>query len=141
MKKTISLIIVATILLSLGSQAFASTKIENADITPMWATLVNVSASLSINSLGIATCSGAMGLNDNSGDYKSRLIIELQKLDSFGYWNTIASWSKEGGVVCANDTYRAVSSGTYRVKSTGEVYDSDGNFIESGTAVSLKRTY
>lgn len=141
MKKTLSLIIATILLLSLGVQSFAATKPEPADITPMWTTLVNVSANLSIDSIGVATCSGTMGLNSSTSDYKSRLILELQKLDSSGYWNTISSWSKDGGVMCTNDAYRAVSRGTYRVKATGEVYDSDGNFIESGTAISLKRIY
>lgn len=141
MKKTLSLIIVTILLLSLGVQSFAATQPEPAVITPMWTTLVNVSANLSIDSIGVATCSGTMGLNSSTSSYKSRLILELQKLDSSGYWNTITSWSKAGGVMCTNDAYRAVSRGTYRVKATGEVYDSDGNFIESGTAISLKRIY
>ncbi len=42
---------------------------------------------------------------------------------------------------CANEQFRAVSKGTYRLSVTGKVYNSSGNLIETETINSISRTY
>jgi len=141
MKKTISLIIVLTILFSFSTQALATNEkaTEEFEITPMWINLMTLSASIKIDSLGIATCTSNM--TQSLSDGTSKLIMNLQKLNSDNNWVTIATWTKEGSMKCINSTYRAVSKGTYRLSATGKVYDSSGNFIESGTTNSISKTY
>jgi|GEM_PF-2192583 len=52
-----------------------------------------------------------------------------------------ATWTKEGTTKCVNTTYKTVSKGTYRLSITGKVYNSYGNFIESGTTNSISKMY
>jgi len=140
MKKTISLIIVITILLSLGAQAMAATNDKIADeISPMYIHLMTLSAYVEIDESGLARCTS--NLTQGLSDGTSELIMKLQKLNSYDKWETIATWTKEGTMKCTNVTYRQVSEGTYRLSTTGVVYDSSGEFIESDTVNSISKTY
>ena len=138
MKKTIGLIIVITILLSLGVQAVATTN-EPEDISPMYINLMTLSAYMEIEESGLARCTS--NLTQSLSDGSSELIMKLQKLNSYDRWETIATWTKEGTMKCTNVTYRQVSKGTYRLSTTGVVYNSSGEFIESGTVNSISKTY
>nr|WP_312576498.1 hypothetical protein [Sedimentibacter sp.] len=138
MKKTISLIMVLTILLSFGLKATAVEK-GTIDISPMWTNLITLGTTLSIDSSGQATCTGNM--TQNLTDGTCILVMNLQKLDSNNSWNTIATWTKKGSTKCVNTTYKNISKGTYRLSLTGKVYNSYGNFIESGTINSINKTY
>lgn len=136
MKKTISLIIVITILLSLGAQTMAAT---NDKISPMYIHLMTLSAYVEIDESGLARCTS--NLTQGLSDGTSELIMKLQKLNSYDKWETIATWTKEGTMKCTNVTYRQVSEGTYRLSTTGVVYDKSGEFIESDTVNSISKTY
>lgn len=136
MKKIISLTILCIILFSFGLLAYAD-KIDT-EITPLWTNLNSVTSSLSIDSYGIATCDGTMVHNKSGGT--CILVMNLQKYSN-NAWSTITTWTAEGNLSCYNEEYRAVTRGTYRLVVTGKVYDSYGNFIESGSATSISKTY
>lgn len=140
MKKTISFIIAITILLSLGVQALAATneKIPK-EISPMYINLMSISAYMEIDESGLARCTS--NLTQSLSDGTSELVMKLQKLNSYDRWETIATWTKEGTMKCTNVTYRQVTKGTYRLSTTGVVYDSSGSFIESDTVNSISKTY
>jgi len=139
MKKILSLIIVMTFLLSIGTQSIVvADDISSREISPSYVSLMGVSSYLDIDSLGIATCTAKV--SQRLSDGSCEMIMKLQKLNS-GDWDTIATWSKEGTTACVSTKYRAVSSGTYRLYVIGKAYDSSGNFIESGTVYSINVTY
>jgi len=138
MRKIISLIMLLIILLSFGLQATAAES-GTIDISPMWTNLITLGTTLSIDSSGKATCTGNMTQNLSNGTCV--LVMNLQKLDSNNTWYTIATWTKEGTTKCVNTTYKTVSKGTYRLSVTGKVYNSYGNFIESGTTNSISKIY
>ncbi|MGD9569516.1 MAG: hypothetical protein AB7V48_14595 [Sedimentibacter sp.] len=139
MKRVVGLIIVMSILLTFGMQAYASDEKIAGEISPMYINLMSLSSYLDIDKLGIAACTA--NLTQSLSDGSCKLIMNLQKLDSDGKWSTIATWTKEGVMKCVNSQYRAVSRGKFRLSVTGEVYDSNGNFIESGVVNSITKTY
>ncbi len=139
MKKILSLIIVMSILLSMGVQSFAAVnEIHSGEISPRYISLMSIASGLDIDSLGIAECKANM--SHRSSDGSCKLTMKLQKSNSSS-WSTIATWSKEGTYTCENSKLRAVSSGTYRLCVIGKVYDSSGNFVESETIYSPTKTY
>jgi hypothetical protein len=139
MKKIIGLIIVMSILLTFEMQAYAADEKPAGEISPMYINLMSLSSHLDIDKLGIAGCTA--NLTQSLSDGSCKLIMNLQKLDSDEKWSTIATWTKEGVMKCANVQYRAVSRGKFRLSVTGEIYDNNGNFIESGTVNSITKTY
>lgn len=139
MKKIIGLVILCTILFAFGLQAYAvdSSNID-IEVTPQWVNLKSVSSYLEIDNLGIATCIGRVSHSSVGGTCK--LIMNLQKFSN-NQWNTIYTWTTVGDSYSYNEAYRAVTKGTYRLVVTGIVYDSNGNFIESGSATSINKKY
>ncbi|WP_312814008.1 hypothetical protein [Sedimentibacter sp.] len=140
MKKILSLIIIMSIILSFSTQALASAyEMPEEEISPMYIHLMVLSASLKINNLGVATCGADM--TQNLGTGSCELIMTLQKLNSDDTWSNVYSWTKTGVKSCIDSQSRAVSKGTYRLFVTGNIYDSDGNFVEAGTIYSMTKTY
>lgn len=139
MKKIVGLIVLLSILLALGSQAFASTQDVDSEISPMYIHLMTLSSSLDIDKLGIATCTAK--LVQNLSDGSSELIMNLQKLNADNTWSSVHIWTKTGEKTCSDSQYKLVSKGTYRLFVTSKIYDSDGKFVESGTIYSINRTY
>lgn len=140
MKKIFVLIIILTIVVSFGTHSFAtSNEMTTPIITPMYINISTFAASLEIDNLGIATCEGI--LTHRLYDGSCELIMKLQKLGTDKSWNTIATWTAEGSLKCADFQYRAVSRGTYRVAVTAKVYNSSGNLTEEQTVYSISDTY
>jgi len=140
MKKILTLIVVLIILLSFGTQSLAAiNEIPGTIIRPMYTNILYLGATLEIDSLGIATCSGTITQNISEGSCE--LVMKMQKLDTDKSWDTIATWTKEGLGRSSDTQYRAVSRGTYRIYVTGKVYNSSGTLIETQTAYSVTKTY
>lgn len=140
MKRIISLVILIIILSSFSMNIFATTDESlTEEVSPMYIHIMTLSAYIGIDKLGIATCSANMTQGLSSGSCE--LIMNLQKLNSDNSWNTIATWTKEGIMKCANEQFRAVSKGTYRLSVTGKVYNGSGNLIETEIVNSISRTY
>lgn len=118
-------------------QAFGSQ--IGSEIKLQWVDLNLVSSYLNIDDLGIATCTGTT--KQGSSDNTCKLVMNLQKQNEKKGWDTIATWSKDGTTRCIKETRKAVTKGTYRLTVIGKVYDSKGNFIESGSEISVNKTY
>lgn len=138
MKRILFITIVTILLLSFSMQASAETEIRTKEVTPMWTNIMNISAYLSIDSSGTATCSS--DLIQSLSDGSSALVMNLQKLNS-GKWSTIATWTKIGSIECSNIAYEDVAEGTYRLSVTGKVYNSLGVLTETATIYSTTKTY
>ena len=70
-----------------------------------------------------------------------QVTLILQML-SHGKWEDIKTWTASGEHTITMTKYYYISqTGTYRVKSITEVYDSDGNYIESATRISASESY
>jgi hypothetical protein len=143
MKKIIIISLVSIILIFSAFPVYAGDTAnpgtEN-KIAPRFTAILSMSAGLSIDSWGKATCSGFVTPQSNS--YTSVLTVSLQKSTSSG-WSTIKSWTGSGvgfaGVVIEGHHY--VASGKYRVCSTAKVYDSSGTLLEMESFYSAERTY
>lgn len=109
-------------------------------ISPQFTAILSMSAGLSINSSGKATCAGSVTPSNDT--YTADMTVSLEKSTGNG-WSTIKSWTGSGtgyfGVVI--DAYYYVTSGTYRVCTTAKIYNSSGTLLETESFYSAERTY
>ena len=132
MKKVITILLVAILLVSVVTPVHAVSNVEaETAIQPRWTYLNTVSAYLSINALGIATCEGS-AIATVVQDVK--VVVRLQQLTDTG-WSTIKSWSAtNAGASSAEGKYAVYKGYTYRTTVAAYVYDDSGNIIETGSA-------
>ena len=101
--------------------------------------ITTLNAGLSINSSGLATCSGLVKPSDN--DTSTTLTVELQKYSSG--WKYDDSWNTSGtgtkNVQLSAQKY--VVRGLYRVVVTAKVYSSSGKLLETQSLMSHEVTY
>ena len=113
---------------------------NNSIVSPQFTAILSMSAGLSINSSGKATCSGSVTPSANT--YTSKMTVSLQKSTSKG-WSAINSWSGSGvgyaGVMIEANYY--VANGTYRVCTTVNIYNSAGTLLETESFYSAEKTY
>lgn len=141
MKKNFLCFLTIFCLLSSSTTAFAANLSEayTTDAEQRFVQILNMSAGLSISSLGKATCGGEVSVRPG---YNVSLTINLLKLEN-NSWTTIKSWIHTGsGVAGVNEseTYW-VDHGTYMTEIVAYVTDSSGKYIESPSATSLIREY
>ncbi|MGX8709506.1 MAG: hypothetical protein ACQGTM_04590 [bacterium] len=95
MKKFISTIIIALLVISQSLPAFAAGKTVSRDSTvPIHVNFVTIrllQSGLTIDSSGKANCVGKVTLYDNSNH--AQLSVQLQKYSN-GSWSTVKTWSK-----------------------------------------------
>jgi hypothetical protein len=139
MKRTIVLLLVVLSLLSTGTAVAADADIAG-DYGIMYTGIQTLSAYLDINGSGLASCGGSVTLSNNT--YKVYLTVALEQSTSGG-WSTVTYWMSSGtgylGTYILQSYY--VSYGSYRVRSTATVFDSQGGFIEQATIYSQIRSY
>lgn len=102
--------------------------------------LSSAGGSLSINSSGIATCTGWAYLYNG---YTAEVNVTLQRKIS-GVWVGYTGWSGSGSspVVVNNSTSSSIPSGyKYRTYVYVTVYDSDDNIVETAETWSVTKTY
>jgi hypothetical protein len=146
MKKFICMALILLIALFSVVPAYAETSnlVEsqnpNGVIKPLFMNISFLDAGLSINSSGLANCSGVVNLYNNN--YSVVLTVQLQKYNS-GSWSTIKIWTSSGKGIAGTiiDQYYYVAGGTYRVCSTAQVYNTSGYLIERESVYSATRTY
>lgn len=116
----------------------ASTK--SGIMSPQFTAILSMSAGLSISSSGKATCAGSV--TPSSDTYTADMTVSLEKSTSNG-WSTIKSWtgSGTGYVGVAIEAYYYVTSGTYRVCTTVNIYNSSGTLLETESFYSAERKY
>lgn len=144
MKKLISVILFALLVISQSFPAFAARKAVGGDYSiPIHADFVTIrllQSGLSINSSGKASCVGRVTLYDSSN--RAQLSVQLQK-HSGGSWSTVKTWSKS---VQGNTPTNLISSyyvvdGTYRVACTATIFNATGTPLETQTAYSATEIY
>ncbi|OCN01401.1 hypothetical protein A7X67_02025 [Clostridium sp. W14A] len=144
MKKFISAIILALLVISQSLPAFAAEKTVSRDSTvPIHVNFVTIrllQSGLTVDSSGKASCTGKATLYSSSDS--AQLSVQLQKYSN-GSWSTVKTWSK---VVQGNTPTNIVNSyyvvnGTYRVSCTIKVYNASGALLETQTAYSSTKTY
>ena len=114
--------------------------IREETLSPFYIYTTKVSASLTIDENGTATCKGSIRVRSN--DSAVSMNVQLQKKTG-STWMPVKTWyvSSDGGKYLVSlSENRAVSSGTYRVYVDGIVTDIDGN-TEAVFAVSGEKTY
>ena len=142
MKKIISVVLIFVVL------AAGTVSVSAVDSEPVAADVISLkfigitllTASLSIDSWGCATCSGKV--IPSSSTYTSYLTVCLQKYVS-GNWTTIRTWSSSNaGLSGVNISgYYYVPSGIYRACSIARIYSSSGTFVDSATVYSAMKKY
>lgn len=119
-------------LLMLSSTAFAQTRPE---IQPLYEEIFRFDSSLTISSSGYAECASEVSSIDL--DNEIELTMTLQRSSNGRTWSNVKTWDTSDYGSASLDKGWYVSSGySYRVKATAKVYDANGNFIESDTAIS-----
>ncbi len=139
-KKTVGVILAVVIILSAGTTTLAA-EADKADAYGVRYTAIqSLTAGLTINGAGLATCGGSVTLSNNTCTVY--LTVALEKSE-FGGWSTVTYWMSSGqgytGTLICQPHY--VSSGVYRVRSTATVFDSGGGFVEQATVYSSIDTY
>lgn len=123
------------IMLSAFSIAFATDTEESEppEISEQYVAVGSISASISLDKVGKANCTGYVNLRDG---YTASANIQLQQYLG-GCWVPVITWSEEGGPTITLSGSRYVTLGySYRSVITATVYDSDGNSVETISNVS-----
>lgn len=142
MKKPISICLAILILTLLTVPAYAvdaGNYTSESVMSPQFTYIWQMSAGLGINSSGKAHTSGSVDVA--SMTYSAELTVELQK-NANNSWSTIKTWTGNSvgpGLIVEGDYY--VVQGTYRVKTTAQVYSSTGTLLETQSIYSAEKTY
>lgn len=108
------------------------------EISPLFTYISFMNAGLSIDSSGLATCLGNVILYNSSNS--TTLTVQLQKSTGSG-WKTIKTWTTSAISYADIEGYYFVASGTYRVCTTAQVYNSSGYLVETESIYSPTKTY
>lgn len=132
MKKIITSLVAIVVLMScLAPCALASYEeqhIEIEDISPRYAVINYITASLAISDSGRASCGASAGVLPG---YRVEILSELQQQNG-ARWTTIHDWSSSGSNrVEVSGPWYVMAGYSYRLKVTVTVYDSNGNFVEA----------
>ena len=144
MKKFISVVFMALLVTSLTFPAFAAGPpgCRNNSV-PIHSDYVNIrllQAGLTIDSSGMANCTGRVTLYSSSNTANLSLVI--QKYTGSG-WSTIKAWSTSARGTTPTSIVKSwdVARGQYRVSTTAKVYNSAGTLLETQTVYSATKTY
>lgn len=135
MKKAVVLILMFLLVLSSFSTVYADSNViqVGGSYNTDYIDIYRISVSLNITG-NTALCSGSAKSMISTDTIK--MTMYLQKQTSTG-WSNVASWYKQDiRLVSLNKSKSGLSSGTYRVFLYVEVFDSNGNYIESANAFS-----
>ena len=127
----IALIFTLSVVLSVALAAV------NPGISPQYTYTSVIKSTINVSG---STASASGSITPKPSNYRTFVKVELQKKEN-GSWTTIASWTKsnESGVSSVKGSKTLTKGITYRVYTTGKVYDSSGNLLE--TAYKASNTY
>lgn len=97
-----------------------------------------ITASLSIPSSGEAECWGAVSCYPG---YSAYTVMRLQWKNANGVWIDWDYWKDEGNMVDYYETSQIPHGRTYRVRVVADVWDADGNWVETVSAISGSEYY
>jgi hypothetical protein len=134
LKRTISILLALSLFLAFPSFAFAST----VPIAPLFTHINTITAALSINSSGTATCDGrVVHFSGNS----AKLVVTLQQQRN-GSWHHFDEWETTGVTMVTLSRNRTVARGfRYRVVVTATIYDAAGKVLETASVTSPERSW
>lgn len=103
------------------------------ELSPRFEHFAQIAASLSISSLGRASCGASVYIYDIYDGYDSRMTMVLQRYEDSG-WVDIKDWSQDftgSGTKMMDKGYYVSSGYRYRMTVTAEIFNSSGKVIES----------
>ena len=103
------------------------------EIEPRFTGTSLITASISISSSGEAECWGSVSCYPG---YTAYTVMRLQWKDSDGVWMNWESWYDEGNMVDYYETSQIPHGRIYRVRVVADVWDANGNWVETVDAVS-----
>jgi len=93
---------------------------------------------LSISNAGLANCYALVKLLFTSDTVKLSITLQRQSGSS---WSEVKSWSTSGSGSVSLEKEWYVTTGTYRVYATAQVYNSSGTLLETAIAISNSVQY
>lgn len=105
---------------------------EEDEIELYYTGTISVSASINILSSGVAECWGHVGCYPG---YTAEADMRLQWLDGT-IWRNYKSWSGDGDFVGFDESCSVPEGRKYRVKVIADIYDENGNWVETVGATS-----
>lgn len=136
MKRRFSLVLAVILLISLAVPVMASE--NDSSISPRFTYISQVATSVTINNIGVATCT-ANGYA--TGVSSVKVICRLQQYKN-GTWTTIRTWNDTGANMASLAKSVAVYSGyTYRTYTSFYAYNAAGSLLESASCYSTQQTY
>ena len=139
MKRKRILLFTIVLALLIGVMPANATEIETNDPEPVieeYIYLYQITSTLSINSSGLATCSGSATISDLNNNYYVTVSVSLQRQDSSS-WTTLNTWYNSSFGTAARTEQRYVTHGHYyKVVTTATVYNSAGTRLESAKLTS-----
>ena len=135
-KATIALLIILTLLTSIGSVFATDYDTPETPFDPEeYQHILTFTTGFSINSSGKSTSSGI--LNSWYSSDRINMTITLQKKSASGSWTYVTSWSGSGtGYLSMAKNYYVVPGYNYRCVVRVSVYSSSGTYIEGDTSYS-----
>lgn len=106
------------------------------ETTPRYKYLITNSNSFSITNDGKATC---YGFTKTIANYKAGVKVELQKYNST--WTTVKTWSNIDNISATVYKNYMVAKGTYRLKVTHTVLNTNNKILESSIIYSNTKIY
>lgn len=140
MKRTLAFLLTVIMIVSAAAPAVFAVEIGDEGIQPRYTRLVTFDIDLSIDAKGKTTSYACA--TSSSGSDKINLTMELQqKVD--GKWKTIKTWTNSGtfSVSLDDKTWYVAEGYEYQTVATAYVYNSNGVWQETASAVSFVESY
>lgn len=140
MKKTILRLLSLVLAVSMlaGSTTVFAADSSESEVAPCYTNISGIAAALTINAYGKATCTGSAALTYASDTGK--IIVYLQQKQG-NAWYTLYTWTDTTEPLALSGSRYVVSGYNYRVKTVLTVYDSNGNYVDGGSAYSPIQYY
>lgn len=124
-KRTLVIALIVLMMTIVPCNSFATAYEGVANVTPKYIYARVVNAELSINSDGLATCSGDVMTMSNTDSIS--IMLTLYKKNGT-YWQKVTSYSKSlKGRMLELEKTKTVTHGTYKVVLTGTVTTANGD--------------
>lgn len=101
-------------------------------LDPRFSYMSRIASSLSVNSLGRASCTGTFTTYD---EYDSTITMTLQQFKD-GKWSSIKEWSEDysgSGIKALDKGYYVASGYRYRVVTVVQIWGTDGKELEKAS--------
>ena len=131
MKKSTSIIVLAIVTLLVFSLP----------INARYSYITQLSGGLSIDSNGLANCTGSVKPSKSATSTDLKVTLEHYNNNE---WNEVTSWTNSGSgmAMLTKSGKRYVDRGTYRVTVNVKVYDSSsGDLLEDETFITSEKIY